>query len=110
MSGWEAGLCAILDHMVAVGEVRTFLDQITITLQAHADSGKRRSMRVDFMIIDLFGRSHWWDAKGRSTAEWDLKRDLAWKMHKIDVKAVKKGAALPVIYEDDELDTIRSNR
>lgn len=106
-SKWEAELCKILDAMVMAKEIRTFLDQVRISLRGKSVNGKRRYMQPDFMIIDLFGRSHFWDAKGNTTADWEIKRDMAWEMHQIDVHAVKKGKALPVLYEDDELDIIR---
>ena len=106
-SKFEASLCSMLDAMKSAGQIITFIDQVSIPLGAETESGKRRMMRVDFLIIDLFGRAHFWDAKGMTTAKWGLQKDLAWKLHQIDVKAVKKGAALPMLYEDEEMSMIK---
>lgn len=94
-SKWEAELCSILDAMVAAGEIRTFLDQVRVSLCAKTDAGNRRYMAVDFMVIDNQGRCHWLDAKGRVTAKWALQRDLAWHHHKIDVIGIAKGQRPP---------------
>lgn len=101
-SKWEAQLCAILDAMTLAGEITTFIDQVSIPLGADTERGRRRMMRVDFMIIDLLGRAHFWDAKAVPSAKWTLQQDIAWAKHKIDVHPVKKGKPLPIIYEEGE--------
>lgn len=94
-SKWEAELCMILDDMVAKGEIRTFLHQVTIVLPATAESGRRHNMRVDYVPITYERRYHWWDAKWRMTPKWQLQRNLAFQHHGIDVKPVYKGKPLP---------------
>lgn len=109
-SKWEAELCRMLDFMVKAGEIRTFIDQSRIVFPAESQAGKRRVMSVDFLIIDLFGRAHYWDAKGVPTSDWEIKRDLALDHHGINVIPVKKGKGLPNIYTEDELATIKKQK
>lgn len=98
-SKWEAQLCQMLDVMKQAGEIRTFFDQVTIPLPALSVGGRRRAMRVDFGIIGNDGRLHLWDAKGRTTAKWELQRDIVWQHHGLDVIPVKNRQALPPLEE-----------
>ncbi len=98
---WQAEVCQNLDMMVRANQIKTFIIEIPLRLKAQTDKGKTRIMRVDFMLIDNDGRCHWWDAKGKETSEWMLKRDLVWQQYQIDVQLVKRGKRLPQIYEDE---------
>jgi hypothetical protein len=109
-SKWEAQLCNQIDTLVLGGEIRTFLDQVRLSLPGVTEDGKRRFMVVDFMLIDNFGRCHWWDAKAKPSAKWLLQRDVAWKHHRIDVKMVKRGERLPELYSEEEIALIRKGQ
>lgn len=54
----------------AAGAIRGFACEVTIPLP----SGKR-SMRIDFLRIELDGQCRWIDTKGFVTRDWAVKRD-----------------------------------
>ncbi len=100
---WEADLAQMIDGLIIGQQIRTFVIEVPLRLLAVSDSGRHRIARVDFMLIDNYGRSHWWDAKWQATAKWELQRDLVWNQYRIDIKPVQRGKRLPDIYtEDDE--------
>lgn len=59
-----------LKYRVAARQIRGFARQVTIPLP----SGKR-SMRIDFMVVQNSGAITFEDAKGCVTKDWAVKRD-----------------------------------
>lgn len=96
-SKWEAELCMMLDTLVRIGEIKTFLDEVPIPLSgATSDAGRRLCMRPDFMVIGNDGRVTFIDAKGAEpTQKWKLQRAMVSKLHGIDVIPIKRGEKLP---------------
>jgi hypothetical protein len=68
-SGREREVWQDLQTQWAAGGVRGVVRQVSLPLP-----GSTRRIRIDFLVIDLDGSHHWYDAKGYETAAWKSKR------------------------------------
>lgn len=65
------------------GEIRAVVRQVSFCLP-----GTKRRIRIDFLVVELDGRNHWYDAKGYETEAWKLKRVLVKDALGIEIKLI----------------------
>lgn len=82
-SGREERVWRDLQTQWLAGAIRAVIRQVSMPLPQST-----RRIRVDFLLVELDGKTRWLDAKGFETAWWKSKRDQVKSAYGIEIELI----------------------